>query len=254
MKLIASIRKQRGLAWQTARRVRQLISSVHIPIQAVKPLVSVCHGLHRASAVVLGKVVSFAYNEPLFRSKCRRVGARFQMDRLPFLSGHGDIVIGKDVRLSGRSDIAFSNQRHLSPLLLVGDRVFIGHGCQLHIAERLEIGDDALIATGAMVYDFDGHPYDPLLRLHKAPIGAENVKPVRIGPNTWIGARAMILKGVEIGEGAIVAAGSVVTRDVAPFTVVAGNPAREIKRISVLRDAFSSPEAPWTMPEITQAS
>jgi len=155
------------------------------------------------------------------------------MNSLPFLSGHGDILIGDSVRFSGKSDIGFSNQLNLAPRLVIGDRVFIGHGCHLNIAELLEVGHDALIATGVMVYDFDAHPYDADKRRQEVAIGHSNVRPVHIGAHAWIGARALILKGVNIGEGAIVAAGSVVTRDVAPGTVVAGNPAREVKRIDM---------------------
>lgn len=214
-----------------AKSVKVTLSSAHLPIKGIKPLVSPLHGLHRAGALALKKLFNFFYSEPLFRSQCREVGRHFQMDRLPYLSGHGDIVIGQAVRLSGRSDIAFSNQVHLSPALIIRDRVFLGHGCQLHIAQRLEIGHDALIANGVMVYDFDAHPYDPISRQNEDVIGSPNVKPVSIGAHTWVGARAIILKGVSIGEGAIVAAGSVVTKDVAPYTIVAGNPAREVKRI-----------------------
>jgi acetyltransferase-like isoleucine patch superfamily enzyme len=57
------------------------------------------------------------------------------------------------------------------------------------------------------------------------------MKPIRIGRGAWLGARVIILKGVTVGEGAVVGAGSVVTRDVAPYTLVAGNPARFIREI-----------------------
>ena len=57
------------------------------------------------------------------------------------------------------------------------------------------------------------------------------MKPVLIGNNVWVGCRAIILKGVTIGEGAVVAAGAVVTKDVPPFTLVAGNPARVIREV-----------------------
>ena len=66
---------------------------------------------------------------------------------------------------------------------------------------------------------------------HSTGQGTEILKPVAIGNNVWIGCKAIILKGVTIGEGAVVAAGSVVTKDVAPFTLVAGNPARVIREV-----------------------
>jgi acetyltransferase-like isoleucine patch superfamily enzyme len=60
-----------------------------------------------------------------------------------------------------------------------------------------------------------------------------SVKPVRIGDKSWLGLNVIILKGVEVGEGAVVASGSVVTKSVPPWTVVAGNPARVIREIPV---------------------
>jgi acetyltransferase-like isoleucine patch superfamily enzyme len=59
------------------------------------------------------------------------------------------------------------------------------------------------------------------------------VKPVRIGDKSWIGLNVIILKGVEIGEGAVVAAGSVVTKNIPPWTIAAGNPARVIREIPI---------------------
>lgn len=68
--------------------------------------------------------------------------------------------------------------------------------------------------------DRDFHPLDQ---------GEEIRRPVHIGKNAWIACQVTILKGVTIGEGAVVAAGSIVTRDVPPYTVVAGNPAKIVK-------------------------
>ncbi|MGZ4106010.1 MAG: DapH/DapD/GlmU-related protein, partial [Tumebacillaceae bacterium] len=64
---------------------------------------------------------------------------------------------------------------------------------------------------------------------HRISANAVNTKKITIGNNVWIGCRVMILKGVTIGDGAVIAAGSVITKDVPPYTVVGGNPARVLK-------------------------
>jgi acetyltransferase-like isoleucine patch superfamily enzyme len=80
------------------------------------------------------------------------------------------------------------------------------------------------------VGDYDGHPIDPVLRrFSSAP--PEEIRPVMIGDDVWIGRHATILKGVTIGDRSIVGAGAVVTRSVPPDVVVAGNPARVVRSL-----------------------
>jgi galactoside O-acetyltransferase len=106
-------------------------------------------------------------------------------------------------------------------------------------AERVEIGDDTMISWGCVVTDHDSHSLRWSARSNdvrgtlrgKKDWSHVAVKPVVIGSKCWIGMHVLILKGVTIGEGAVVAAGSVVTRDVPSWTVVGGNPARLIRTI-----------------------
>jgi galactoside O-acetyltransferase len=86
-----------------------------------------------------------------------------------------------------------------------------------------------LIGYGVHVYDSDFHAVDPRARARAAP---PRTAAVAIGDGAWIGANAMILKGVEIGAGAVVAAGAIVTRSVPPATLVAGNPARIVRTLT----------------------
>jgi maltose O-acetyltransferase len=88
----------------------------------------------------------------------------------------------------------------------------------------VSIGDGTWIGPAVQIYTAD-HPRDAALRR----AGLQSGRPVSIGNNVWIGGGAIILPGVTIGDDAIVAAGSVVTRDVPPGATVAGNPARPIK-------------------------
>ncbi len=97
---------------------------------------------------------------------------------------------------------------------------------------RVEIGDYALVSFGVVFADtFDAIPPDA--RAHREQKGSnERTSPsIVLGPNVWIGARAIILGGAHIGEGAIVGAGSVVDFEVPPYTIVGGNPARIVGQI-----------------------
>jgi acetyltransferase-like isoleucine patch superfamily enzyme len=108
------------------------------------------------------------------------------------------------------------------------------------VAEEVEIGSYVLIAWGCCIVDHNSHSLDWRLRkddtlgwIHDRKEWAHvKIKPIRIGDHAWIGFNSIILKGVTIGEGAVVAAGSVVTKDVPPFAVVAGNPARVIRELA----------------------
>ncbi len=130
----------------------------------------------------------------------------------------------------------------------IGNEVYIG-ASSIICANKIVFGNNILVAWGAVFYDHDSHSLDYTLRQQdiKAVYAAfeshsgnflatknwavVNSKPIVIEDNVWIGMNALVLKGVTIGEGAIVAAGSVVTKDVPPFTVVGGNPAVVIKNL-----------------------
>ena len=108
--------------------------------------------------------------------------------------------------------------------LKIGKRVLINAGCQFQDQGGIEIGDDVLIGPQTIIATLNHDP-DPEKR------GGMFAKSVKIGNMAWLGARVTICPGVTIGDGAIVAAGAVVTKDVPPRTVVAGVPAKIIKTI-----------------------
>lgn len=106
----------------------------------------------------------------------------------------------------------------------IGKRVFVNAGCQFQDQGGITIGDDVLVGPQTIIATLNHDP-DPDKR------GGMFAKPVVICEKVWLGARVTICPGVTIGDGAIVAAGAVVTKDVQPRTVVAGVPAKAIKRI-----------------------
>jgi acetyltransferase-like isoleucine patch superfamily enzyme len=97
-------------------------------------------------------------------------------------------------------------------------------------AEKISIGNHVSIGVNSVVVDTDFHPLDPELRRLR-PSEARTA-PIVIGDNVFIGMNCMVLKGVTIGHDSVVGAGSVVTRDVPPLVIVAGNPARIIRELA----------------------
>ena len=127
-----------------------------------------------------------------------------------------------------------------------GGRVSLGdfalvHGARIICDSEVVIGDHALISWNVVLMDTYRFSADPDVRrreLARVPAeyprvlsGAAESRPVVIGPNAWIGFDAVVLPGVHVGEGAVVGAKSVVTGDVPPYTVVAGNPARGVRTL-----------------------
>lgn len=104
----------------------------------------------------------------------------------------------------------------------IGKNVFINSGCHFQDQGGITLGDGALIGHGVVLATINHHP-------HPAKRGNEYLKPIVIGKNVWIGSRAVITQGVTVGDGAIIAAGAVVTKDVPSNVVVGGIPAKIIK-------------------------
>lgn len=161
-------------------------------------------------------------------------GARSKINWLRLgASGGGSIVVGDDTILHVKISFDAPTGR-----IVIGDRCYVG---QSHIVchTAVTLGDDVVISWGTTIVDHNSHSVDwqhrknDVLDWAKGRKDWSNVKiaPVVIHDRVWIGFNAIILKGVSIGEGAVVAAGAVVTKDVPPYTVVAGNPARVIKTL-----------------------
>ncbi|MFN3712157.1 MAG: acyltransferase [Alcanivoracaceae bacterium] len=169
---------------------------------------------------------------PVMRAVCTDVGAGLRIERMPYIRGRGAIRIGVDVYLSGKIGIGLSSRSAgVTPSLTIGNRTFIGHECSFNLRHAIHIGAECLLAGGIIIQDNDGHPIDAVARRADEPAPESAVAAVNIGDGVWIGRRAIILKGVTIGENAIVGAGSVVVKDVPANAIVAGNPARLIRQI-----------------------
>lgn len=229
MSLSAKLRRGEGPVFGPLKRCAKCLLSVHIPVNAVtRPFYRLLYRLHVCIRESWIGVKKFLWTEPLFRSQCESVGTGLRMEELPYIAGSGRIVLGERVRLSGQPQISFGRG---DAELAIGDGTFVGHACGFNAGKSIRIGRHCLLATGVLVYDLDGHPLDAERRRAGEPSADDDIKPVVIGDDVWIGTGALILKGVTIGDRAVVAARSVVTADVPADAIVAGNPAKVVRML-----------------------
>ncbi len=133
---------------------------------------------------------------------------------------HLAIQQGGQLNLNGRFDVFSGGTIGIqSGATLTLGSGFANRNSWISCACEITIGEQVFIADQVIIRDWDGHTI----------VGRDNKAPIRIGNHVWIGMRSIILKGVTIGDGAVVAAGAVVTKDVPAGVVVAGNPARIVK-------------------------
>lgn len=168
-----------------------------------------------------------------------RFGSRFRVFGLPILQKHRKSTLvlsdGLTLRSSPRSNPLVPQQPCVLSTRAAGSVLRVGRDCGFTGAvvvaqERIEIGDRVLLGANVVITDTDFHPLDPEERRLHPERGRS--APVIIEDDVFIGMQAVVLKGVRIGRGAVVGACSVVTRDVPPYAIVAGNPARVIGSVS----------------------
>jgi acetyltransferase-like isoleucine patch superfamily enzyme len=215
-----------------ARRLHRLQYTFSLPVPgiAAKPF-ALLYIAVRSTYFFLFRVL---LAEPFFRSYCKQVGRNFHTGaHLHWVMGKGEISIGDDVMIDGRCNFFFALRYCEMPKLTIGDRTGIGHSCSFVVGREITFGRDCRIGGGVSFFDTPGHPNDPEARLRGEPARSEDVRPIQVGDNVWIGSSSTIFPGVVIGDNSVVANGSVVMTSVAENVVVAGNPARQIAKIPV---------------------
>jgi|ERR1043166_3838394 galactoside O-acetyltransferase len=195
--------------------------------------------LKRVIGSILLRCFNVARGEEALRIRERALkqttlGQRCVVDlsRIEWKSGAA-LILGDDAHFVGEIGFLRENAQ-----VKIGDRSYFAS--LITCAERVCIGNDVLIARGGYIADHDAHGLEFKDRLNdvvnwnrgQKDWSAIPIRPVTIEDKAWIGWGVTIMRGVTIGEGAVVGANSVVTRDVSPYTVVAGNPARVLRELS----------------------
>jgi acetyltransferase-like isoleucine patch superfamily enzyme len=172
------------------------------------------------------------YYQPMFRSQCDSCGRGlyiYQSDEgIPLLDGNVSVTIGDDVKIIDKSAIVGLTVAD-RPRLVIGDNTDIPLPISIFIGNEVSIGSNCMIGC-ELIADNPGHRTDYKKRIDER-IEVEKIGKVIIHDYVWAAHRSIIVGNVTIGTGAIIAAMAVVTKDVPPFCVMAGNPARLVRKL-----------------------
>lgn len=247
--LLLRIKRGGSPATRAIRNGIQHVFVAELPVpRFVLPLLRLVYDGFYLTIAAWRAACAFFLWKPLFRSRCVRVGRRLRLAALPFISGHVEIEVGDDVDFTGKVDILCG--RFLDhPRLVIGDRAGLGGGLLISVNQEIVIEEDVRVSTGCRIYDNDGHPRAADLRAQNAPLTARDIRPVLIRRLAWIGRDCHIMKGVTIGEGAIIGAGSVVISDIPAYAIAMGNPAEVYFRNAGKPAAPSAAQRTSTAPQ-----
>ena len=176
----------------------------------------------RGNAVKAGQ----ALRARIMLRRCTEVGALTRLRGGVIVENSGTLVVGRRVKLNGRPVpielVALAGAR-----LSIGDGTSINRGVSICAQQSVSIGRDCGIGNDCLIFDTDFHALGDV-----SDDEAANASPVTIGDRVWLASRSVVLKGVTIGDGAVICAGSVVATSVAPYTMVGGVPARVIRKLT----------------------
>ncbi|MFX4292228.1 acyltransferase [Streptomyces bohaiensis] len=202
-------------------------------------------GLARAAAVTADRPGPYAFHHVGERTRLAFPQGTVFGER--YISLGADCVIGQDVTLT----VGMAPGLDLGPglRLTLGDGVVLGRGSHVVVEAPVDVADDVFLGPYCYVTSTN-HSYDDPAR----PVGLQwpRAAPVAIGPGSWIGAGAVVLPGARLGRNVVVAAGAVVRGEIPDHTVVAGVPARAVRRWSA-QEGWQPPlrtpaPVPWTGP------
>jgi acetyltransferase-like isoleucine patch superfamily enzyme len=171
------------------------------------------------------------YNKQIFISHCNIVGTGLQVgpkEMVLKVRGNVSLELGNNVNIFTPIHISLTSYFCQDSKLEIGDGTHIGPYTAIRVAKNIKIGRNCLIARWVRIFDHSGHPLDPDMRLARKKIPGNEIRPVIIGDNVWIGEDSFINAGVTIGSGSIVSANSIVTKNVPENVIVFGSPARVI--------------------------
>jgi maltose O-acetyltransferase len=188
-----------------------------------------------SSSRQVGFVMSLKYGLAMLRArwylrKATVLGTKARVWGRPFVNNQGVMKFGERIRL----DSTIATLELVSApggVLEIGSSTFINYGCSIAANLLVSIGADCSIGTYVNIMDNNFHRLEPDHR-YEMP----ESQPVILEDNVWLGTRVIVLPGVTIGTGSVVGAGSVVTRDIPPYALAVGCPAKIVRKLNVDAD------------------
>ncbi|TMO56730.1 acyltransferase [Pseudoalteromonas phenolica] len=224
------IKNDNSVLGKLARKILYGLRNIEFP---VIPLVhSSLYSFHRFIQNFLHTAIQFLYFSPMFKSRVAGSKKRLKLFcGMPQIFGPLKITLGDDVRMSGITTFCGRAVSKETPELIIGNNVDIGWQNAISVGNKVIIENDVRFAGKIFLAGFPGHPVDCELRAQGLPDTEDQVGDIIVKRGAWVGTGSTIIAGVTIGEGAIIAANSVVTKDVPAFTLAGGNPAKVIRTL-----------------------
>ncbi len=168
---------------------------------------------------------------PLFQTRLTKPATRLYLEAIPLVLGPVQITIGDHTHIFGSITIAGRANGPKPPELFIGRNCGIGWQTTIAVGRTIRLGDNVRISGRAFLAGYPGHPIDARARAAGRPDTEDQIGDIVLEDDVWLGTNATVSAGVTIGKGTIVAAGSVVTKDLPPGVLAAGVPAKVIRKL-----------------------
>ena len=222
-------RSDHALAGALRTAIRRLR---RIEIPAPRYLTAPLYNSFKAVRSFAGTFMRVLLWTPLFKGRLEACGRHLYLyGGLPHVAGPLRITVGDDCRISGRTTFNGRGSAPRPPELIIGNNTDIGWLCSISVSGKVRIEDNVRIAARVMLSGYPGHPLDPDARARGLPESDDQVGDIVLERDVWLATGVSVMPGVRIGRGTVVAAGSVVTRDLPPMVLAGGIPARVIRKL-----------------------
>ena len=223
------VKRRESLLARVIYATAQSIRAARIPV--IRPLHGALYRLHLGIRFGISEIARIIWWTPLFLSRVQGKAAGLRLSGgMPQILGPLQIHLGDHCRVSGATTL-IGRTDSTAPTLVVGDNVDIGWQTTISVGTRIEIGDNVRLAGRCMLAGFPGHPMDPEARAAGLADTIDQIGVIVLERDVWLATGVMVMAGVRIGHGTVVAAGSVVTRDLPPMVLAAGVPARVVRSL-----------------------
>lgn len=223
-----------GLGMAVRRMRVPQVNAIHRPLYLLDRMVR--GGLNGFLRVV--------WYTPLFQSRLEGYAPGLAVTGgIPLVLGDLKIEVGTDCNISGKTTLTGRSGGKATPRLVVGDNCVIGWQNGIFVGTRVVIGNNVFMASNCSLVGYPGHPVDPVARAKHLPDTEDQIGDIILEDDVWLATGVLVMPGVRIGRGTIVAAGSVVTKDLPPMSLAAGVPAVVKRRLETSAEVETARDA-----------